>query len=84
MSDNTFLWQGQPVAFTAGESIAAALTAAGIMNFGPDMAGRDTRYFCGIGACQGCLVQVDGRLTESCLTPASAGLQVANAGGTHG
>lgn len=84
MSDNTFFWQGRSIAFNAGESIAAALTAAGIINFGTDMTGRDARYFCGIGACQGCLVLVNDKCTESCLTPARPGLNVTNAGGNHG
>lgn len=83
MSGATFFWRDRAIAFNEGESIAAALTAAGILTFGPDPAGRETRYFCGIGACQCCLVKVDGRLVEACLTPARAGLRVAGAGGGH-
>lgn len=84
MSANTFIWQDREIPFVAGESIAAALTAAGILTFGPDMSGRETRYFCGIGACQNCLVRVDGRVVEACLTAAHTGLVVTAAGGAHG
>jgi aerobic-type carbon monoxide dehydrogenase small subunit (CoxS/CutS family) len=35
------------------------------------------RYFCGIGACQTCLVSVNGAApVEACLTPARAGVQL--------
>lgn len=75
MSGGTFLFAGHPVAFHDGETIAAALAAEGVFGYGRDPAGRDTRYFCGIGACQGCLVGVAGRLVEACLTPAEDGLR---------
>ncbi len=76
MAEQTFLWRGAPVSFRAGESIAAALSGANIHGFGHDGAGAETRYFCGIGACQCCLVSIDGRATEACLEPARAGLVV--------
>ncbi|MGV8938248.1 MAG: 2Fe-2S iron-sulfur cluster-binding protein [Allorhizobium sp.] len=76
MTTSTFLFTGQPIAFRDGESLAAALDASGVRAFGPDALGRDTRYFCGIGACQCCLVRIDGRTVEACLTPARAGLVV--------
>lgn len=83
MSQAVFFWQEREIAFNEGESIAAALTAAGILSFGPDMAGHETRYFCGIGACQNCLVRINGRVVEACLTPARAGIKVQSAGGGH-
>ncbi|MGH6762563.1 MAG: 2Fe-2S iron-sulfur cluster-binding protein [Phyllobacterium sp.] len=76
MSTGSFNWMGTPIPFHDGESIAAALSAAGINCFGRDALGTDTRYFCGVGACQCCLVRVDGMAVEACLTPAKAGLQV--------
>ncbi|MCB1990285.1 MAG: (2Fe-2S)-binding protein, partial [Geminicoccaceae bacterium] len=69
---------GEPVAFTfegrrveglAGESLAAALTAAGIVDWRGTRAGERRSQFCGMGVCQECLVQVDGRPAErACLT----------------
>ncbi|HSX73672.1 MAG TPA: 2Fe-2S iron-sulfur cluster-binding protein, partial [Shinella sp.] len=34
------------------------------------------RYFCGIGACQCCLVRVDGLAKEACLEPAEENIRV--------
>ncbi|MGN6465968.1 MAG: 2Fe-2S iron-sulfur cluster-binding protein [Rhizobiaceae bacterium] len=76
MSRQTFLWRGSPIPLREGESVAAALAEAGIVSFGRDGSGRELRYFCGIGACQSCLVKVEGRLVEACLTPAMPGLDV--------
>ncbi|MFQ6242210.1 2Fe-2S iron-sulfur cluster-binding protein [Sinorhizobium meliloti] len=71
-----FFWRGAEVPFRAGESIAAALAGSNIHGFGKDLAGSQTRYFCGIGACQCCLVRVDGRATEACLEPVYDGMVV--------
>ena len=76
MSRETFNWRGAMIPFGEGESIAAALAEAGIATFGNDGGGRELRYFCGIGCCQSCLVKVEGRILEACLTPASPGLDV--------
>lgn len=76
MSSESFFWMGQRIPFRAGESVAAALEAAGILSFGPSLGGSPTRYFCGIGACQCCLVKIDGCVREACLTPAFASARV--------
>ena len=76
MTGETFDWMGRNIPFRMGESIAAALEAAGIFTFGPDTLGQETRYFCGIGACQCCLLRVDGVIREACITPVKAGMQV--------
>jgi len=72
-----FFWNDRPVAFESGETIAAALLRAGIADLGPS---RDTlggRIFCGIGACQGCVVAIAGAApVEACLTPAREGLRL--------
>lgn len=73
MRSGNFTWQGQTIPFRAGETIAAALADAGIGDLGRDGAGAGLRYFCGIGACQSCLVRIDGRTVEACLTPACDG-----------
>lgn len=74
---STILWQGTPVPFREGETVATALLRAGVASFGPAPAGQLRAVFCGIGQCQGCLVQIGGRLTEACLTPCRGGLEVA-------
>lgn len=73
MRSGHFTWQGQSIPFRPGETIAAALADAGIGDLGRDGAGARLRYFCGIGACQNCLVRADGRMVEACLTPACDG-----------
>lgn len=76
MSNKSFFWRGQSVGFRPGESIASALMRAGQRNLGVDDQGSQLRYFCGVGACQSCLVVLDGTVIESCLTPASDGLTI--------
>lgn len=77
MSACRFTWRGQPVPFAPGDTIAAALLDAGVGAFGHDACGMELRYFCGIGACQNCLVRLDGRVVEACLTPAVDGATIA-------
>lgn len=70
-----FFWNGAPVAFRPGETIAAALLRAGIADLGQPHEAPAGRVFCGIGACQGCVVAVAGAApVEACLTLASEGL----------
>ena len=75
MNGNTFLWCGRPVRFRPGQSIGTALLAAGVAEFGVSGLGQ-ARYFCGVGACQGCTVRVDGIVREACIAPAVAGAVV--------
>ena len=58
---------GREVAAYPGESLAAALIAA-----------EERRFVavCHMGVCQQCLVRVDGRLVQACLTPVVAGMVV--------
>lgn len=84
MSGGSFLWHGTPVSFRAGESVAAAMARAGLHDLGSDGAGARLRYFCGIGACQNCLVAIGGSVVESCLMPAREGLVVESVEVAHG
>lgn len=73
----TIQWQGRSIAFATGESVASALARAGVRDLGARPAGGAMAVFCGIGQCQGCLVQIGGRLVEACLTPCREGMSVA-------
>ena len=75
MSGGHFLWGGKPISFETGESIAIAVAKAGVRDLSAGEGGL-RRYFCGIGACQNCLVTIEGTLVEACLTPARDGLRV--------
>jgi aerobic-type carbon monoxide dehydrogenase small subunit (CoxS/CutS family) len=71
----SFLWNGRAVRFQPGETVAAALRRAGVTAFGSAAGGQQGRYFCGIGACQGCLVSpAEGMPFEACLTLARPGM----------
>ncbi|MEZ5862575.1 MAG: FAD-dependent oxidoreductase [Geminicoccaceae bacterium] len=72
-----FAFEGRKTEGLVGESLAAALTAAGIVDWRGTRAGDRRSQFCGMGVCQECLVRVDGRPAErACLTPVAAGLDV--------
>ncbi|MEJ2169703.1 MAG: FAD-dependent oxidoreductase [Desulfobacterales bacterium] len=68
----------KPVRAYEGESIGAALAAAGIREFRRTEQLKDPRgLYCCMGTCHGCLVTVDGRPNiRACITPASAGQQI--------
>ena len=86
MSDS-FDFDGRPIAFSPGQSVGAALTAAGVRSWRTTrLQGRPRGLFCGIGVCFDCLVTVDGRPNErACLLPATAGAAVTTQEGTgHG
>jgi D-hydroxyproline dehydrogenase subunit gamma len=61
-----------------GESIAAALAAAGHrLTRWTERTGEPRGYFCGMGVCQDCLVTVDGRPNvRACVTPVRDGMRV--------
>lgn len=66
--------QGRDVVAHPGESLAAALIADGVWRFGEgDDADRPRTAFCMMGVCQQCLLRVDGRVVQACLTPVVAG-----------
>ena len=51
-----------------GETVAGLLIRTG--------APGSQRYFCGMGACYECLVLIDGRRTQACLTPVAEGMTI--------
>jgi thioredoxin reductase len=60
---------GQPVEARVGESLAAALTRAGLYSFRETAGGRERGLFCGMGVCQDCLVSIDGQDNRrACMT----------------
>ena len=62
-------FEGRRLQAREGESLAAALTAHGIRDFRTTRCGAERGIFCGMGVCQDCLVEVDGRANErACMT----------------
>jgi sarcosine oxidase subunit alpha len=74
----TFFFEGRPVEGFEGEPIAAALHAAGIKVLRHSAKlGRPRGFFCAIGKCSSCLMEVDGVPNVfSCVTPIKEGMQV--------
>jgi NADPH-dependent 2,4-dienoyl-CoA reductase/sulfur reductase-like enzyme len=53
-------FDGREIAARRGETLAAALAAAGVKAFRTTRLGAPRGLFCGMGVCQDCLVEVDG------------------------
>jgi hypothetical protein len=68
-----------------GDTIAAVLLRAGRVSWRRTRdGGRPRGLFCGIGACQDCLVAVDGVAgVRACLAPAFPEAYVSTDGGDH-
>lgn len=74
----TFLFDGREVPFAEGQTIGAALAAAGVRAWRTTrFGGRPRGLFCGIGICFDCLLDVDGRPNQrACMVPARPGAVV--------
>lgn len=80
----TFRFRDQEIAAEPGQSIGAALIAAGYRSWRTTRHGGAPRgVFCGIGVCFDCLVTVNGRPNQrACLTEAQPGDRVEPQEGT--
>ena len=77
MTKINFTFNGAGIAASGGQSLAAALTAAGRREFRITAGGKPRGVFCGIGVCQDCLVTVDGTPNRrACMTGAVDGMAV--------
>ena len=73
----TITVDGAPVQVPSGEPLATALLCAGHLRLRRSPKGGGARgAFCFMGVCQECAIHVDGRLTQSCMAPARAGMTV--------
>ncbi|MEJ0016234.1 MAG: FAD-dependent oxidoreductase [Acetobacteraceae bacterium] len=74
----TIHFDGRPIPALDGETIAAALSAAGIVAFRHTPSGAPRGLHCGMGACFDCVVSVDGRIGQrACMTRVADGMAVA-------
>ncbi len=72
-----FTWKGEALEAFEGETISAALFAAGIRVFGHHAKdGAAQGIFCANGQCSQCLVLADGIPVKSCMELVRAGLKV--------
>ena len=67
---------GAPLRAPAGQSVAAALIAAGQDALRASPGGAPRGVYCGIGICQECRVVIDGDVVRACVTPVVAGMRV--------
>ena len=78
MTNPVFHFEGQTIVAQEGQSLAAALTQAGVRAFRKTARDAERGLFCGMGVCQDCLVNVDGVSNRrACMTPVAGGMKVA-------
>lgn len=77
--DITFQFEGEEYSGFEGETISAALLRAGVMNIRTSPTGAPRGIFCGMGICQECVVEVQGKKVESCRAVLTDGLKVKRA-----
>jgi predicted molibdopterin-dependent oxidoreductase YjgC len=72
----TVMFEGRALPAREGQTVAAALTAAGVRSWRTTRRGARPRgVFCGIGACFDCLLTIDGRPAQrACLVPVRDGM----------
>jgi len=73
----TFTFEGKTIEAHEGDTVAAALIAAGYRCFS-NIAGSNSKLhpFCMMGSCYGCIVCVDGCNVQSCMVECKQGLDV--------
>ncbi|HWA48484.1 MAG TPA: FAD-dependent oxidoreductase [Dongiaceae bacterium] len=76
-------FEGRRLQAQPGESLAAALTGHGIMTLRTTRNAAERGMFCGMGVCQECLVEIDGKPEQrACMTKIERPLSVHRA--AHG
>lgn len=71
---------GRVLACRPGETIAAAMLAAGIRRFRTDPGGRPRGMFCNMGSCGECTVTLGDKRVRACLTQVFDGMTVSTNG----
>lgn len=82
----TIHFEGSPVVARSGDSVAAALLAAGhlVMRSTP-VSGARRGPFCMMGVCFDCLLEIDGVANrQGCMTAIRPGMQVRRMHGARG
>ncbi len=73
----TIFFEGKPIKAYEGESLVAAIYAAGYDVFKiTSKHARPRAPFCMIGKCGSCMLEVDGEVVRSCVTPVRDGMRV--------
>lgn len=74
----TIYYEGRPIPALEGESVAAALTGAGIRVYRHTEKQHEPRgLYCGMGRCSDCMMIVDGQPNvRTCITPVKDGMRL--------
>ncbi|GGC27334.1 hypothetical protein GCM10011504_01910 [Siccirubricoccus deserti] len=73
-------FEGREIEALPGETLAAALSAAGILAYRHTAGGAPRGLYCGMGACFDCIVTIDGKPGQrACLVKVAAGMEVQGA-----
>lgn len=80
----TIVFDGRTIACRAGETVAAALLAAGVEHLRTTpVSGAPRLPFCMIGNCFDCLVEIDGQPDrQACLSVVADGMVVSSQSGS--
>ena len=80
------MFEGQPLAARAGDTVAAALLAGEVGAFRTTpVSGAPRAAYCMMGVCFECLVEIDGVPNrQACLTEAVDGMQIRRQIGARG
>jgi predicted molibdopterin-dependent oxidoreductase YjgC len=81
-----FEYEGRAMVGRPGDSVAAALLAAGEISLRETpISGQPRAPYCMMGVCFECLVEIDGvGNRQACLTPLADGMQVRRQRGARG
>jgi hypothetical protein len=74
----SFDFEGRSVTAREGESVAAALVAAGLRGFrATPVSGASRAPWCMMGVCFDCLLEIDGVASrQACMVPVEPGMRV--------
>ncbi|MBT5072155.1 MAG: (2Fe-2S)-binding protein [Kordiimonadaceae bacterium] len=75
----SFEFDGKNYPAFDGETIAAALLRSNVLNIRNAPSGSPRGIFCVMGACQECVVEIDGIKVEACRTSVADGLIIKRA-----
>lgn len=79
------MFEGRAIPFRAGQSLAGALMAAGIVHFRKSpVSGSERGPWCLMGICYECLLRIDGNDNQrACSTAARPGMKVERQNGAR-
>ena len=77
-------FEGRSIPARSGDSVAAALIAAGVRTTRESVSGAPRGPYCMMGVCFECLMEIDGRANrQACMVPVAPGMRVRRQPGPH-